>query len=105
MSVVLKENKIWNYVSYVIVAPTTYPIALDFHELNEAKAPNIILDGVKDYLIPHFIEKNIANNLCGGGPLVSCLEMKTWITLAPQQQSSIQNYFIHAPYKPELLSF
>jgi hypothetical protein len=57
MSVVLKENKIWNYVSSVVVAPTTDPIALDLHEVKEAKAQRIILDGVKDPLIPHLSEK------------------------------------------------
>jgi hypothetical protein len=57
MSVVLKENKIWNYVSSVVVAPTTYPVALDLHEVNEAKAQRIILDGVKDPLIPHLCKK------------------------------------------------
>jgi hypothetical protein len=53
MSSILKENKIWNYVSSVVVAPKTDPIALDFHEVKEAKAQRIILDGVNDHLIPH----------------------------------------------------
>jgi hypothetical protein len=48
MSVVLKENNIWNYVSSVVVAPTTDPVALDLHEVKEAKAQRIILDGVKE---------------------------------------------------------
>jgi hypothetical protein len=38
ISSVLKENKIWSYVSTVVVAPTTDPIALDLHEVKEAKA-------------------------------------------------------------------
>jgi hypothetical protein len=38
MSVVLKEKNIWNYVSYVVVFSATYPIALDLHEVKEAKA-------------------------------------------------------------------
>jgi hypothetical protein len=38
MSVVLKENKIWNYDSSVVVAPTTDPVALDLHEVKEAKS-------------------------------------------------------------------
>jgi hypothetical protein len=29
MSVVLKENKIWNFVSSVVVVPTIDPVALD----------------------------------------------------------------------------
>jgi hypothetical protein len=53
MSAVLKENKIWNYVSSVVVVPATDPVALDLHEVKEAKAQRIILDGVKDHLIPH----------------------------------------------------
>jgi hypothetical protein len=57
MSVVLKENKIWNYVIFVVVAPTTNPVALDLHEVKEEKAQRIILDSVKDPLIPHLSEK------------------------------------------------
>ena len=63
MSVVLKENKIWNYVSYVVVAPAADPIALDLHEVKEAKAQRIILDGVKDHLIPHLAEKKTAQEM------------------------------------------
>jgi hypothetical protein len=37
MSTVLKENKIWNFVSSVVVAPTSDPVALDLHEVKEAK--------------------------------------------------------------------
>jgi hypothetical protein len=57
MSAVLKENKIWSLVSSAVVAPTIDPIALDLHELKEAKAQRIILDGVKDPLIQHLSEK------------------------------------------------
>jgi hypothetical protein len=57
MSVVLKENKIWNYVSSIVVAPTKNPVALDLHEVKEEKSQRIILDGVKDPLIPHPFEK------------------------------------------------
>jgi hypothetical protein len=59
MSVVLKENKIWNYASSVVVSPTTNPVALDLHEVKEAKSQRIILDGVKDPLIPHLSENKI----------------------------------------------
>jgi hypothetical protein len=59
LSAILKDNKIYNYVSFVVVAPTTDPIALDLHEVKEAKAQRIILDGVKDHLIPHLAKKNI----------------------------------------------
>jgi hypothetical protein len=57
MSVVLKENKIWNYVIYVVVVPTTDLVALDLHEVKEDKAQRIILNGVKDHLIPLLAEK------------------------------------------------
>jgi hypothetical protein len=33
MSAVLKENKIWNYVNSVVVAPAADPVALDLHEV------------------------------------------------------------------------
>ena len=38
MSVVLKEKKILNYVSSVVVVPATDPVALYLHEVKEAKA-------------------------------------------------------------------
>jgi hypothetical protein len=63
ISSVLKENKIWSYVSTVVVAPTTDPIALDLHEVKEAKAQRIILDGVKDPLIPHLAEKKTTKEM------------------------------------------
>jgi hypothetical protein len=57
LSAVLKENKIYNYANSVVAAPATYPVYLDLHEVKEAKAQRIILDGVKDHLIPHLVEK------------------------------------------------
>ena len=57
MSAILKENKIWNYVSFVVVTPTIDLVALDLHEVKEAKAQSFILDGVKEPLIPHMFEK------------------------------------------------
>ena len=45
MSIVLKENKIWNFVGFVIVVPATDHVALDLHEVKEARAHRIILDG------------------------------------------------------------
>jgi hypothetical protein len=57
------QREICNYVSFVIVAPTADPIALDLHEVKEAKAQRIILDGVKDHLIPHLAEKKTAKEM------------------------------------------
>jgi hypothetical protein len=63
MSFVLKENKIWNYVNYVVVAPTKYLIALDFHDVKEAKYHRIILYGVKEHLIPYLVEKKTTKEM------------------------------------------
>jgi hypothetical protein len=57
MSTILRENKIWSFASFVVVVPTTYPIVVDVHEGMEAKVQRLILDGVKDSLIPHVSEK------------------------------------------------
>jgi hypothetical protein len=38
MLAIFKENKIWNFVIFVVVVPTSYSIALDVHEGKEAKA-------------------------------------------------------------------
>ena len=56
ISVVIKENKLWPCVSAALVPPID-PIALDVYEVREAKAQRIILDGVKDALIPNLAEK------------------------------------------------
>jgi hypothetical protein len=63
MSAVLKENKIWNYVSSVVVVPTIDPVALDLYEVKKAKSQRIILDGVKDDLIPHLAEKKTTKEM------------------------------------------
>jgi hypothetical protein len=63
LSAVLKENKIYSYVSSVVAAPATDPVALDLHEVKEARAQRIILDGVKDHLIPHLAEKKTAKEM------------------------------------------
>jgi hypothetical protein len=57
IALVLKENKIWNFVNTVVVVPTNNPFSLDLHEIKGAKAQIILLDGVKDHLIPHLAEK------------------------------------------------
>lgn len=59
---VLKENKIWSFVSTASVPPVD-PIALDVYEVKEAKAQRIILDGVRDALIPNLAEKRTAHEM------------------------------------------
>jgi len=39
------------------------PISLDVHEEKEARAKRIILDGVRDHLIPHLVEKSTAKGM------------------------------------------
>jgi len=60
ISAILKENKIWKYVNTVVIIPTD-PINLDVYEVQEARAQRVILDGVKDHLIPHLFEKQTAH--------------------------------------------
>ena len=36
--VVLRENKLWSFVSTVVPVPTSYPIYLYLHEVKEAMA-------------------------------------------------------------------
>jgi hypothetical protein len=54
---ILRENKLWSFVNSIVVVPTSYPIDLDVHEGEESKSQRIILDGMKDSLIPHLAEK------------------------------------------------
>jgi hypothetical protein len=63
ISSVLKENKLWSFANTIVPIPSSDPIALDFHEVREAKTQRIILDGVKEHLIPHLAEKNTTNEM------------------------------------------
>ena len=57
---VLKENRLWIIVSTVVTPPASNPIALDIHEVEEAKAQRLILNGIRNHLIPHVSEKKTA---------------------------------------------
>ena len=59
---VLLVNKIWEFADKEIAKPTTPKNLAKFEEL-DAKAKLIILDGVKDHLIPHLIARNTAYDL------------------------------------------
>ena len=50
---VLKENKLWSVANTIVPVPASDPIALDVHEVREAKTQRIVFYGVKDHLIPH----------------------------------------------------
>ena len=63
ISAILLENKLWLHVSIVVTMPSLDLIALDLHEVKEARAQRIILDGVKDHFIPHLDEKTTAKDM------------------------------------------
>jgi hypothetical protein len=69
ISSVLKENKLWSFANTIMPVPTSNPIALDVHEVRETKTQRIILDEVRDHLIPHLAEKKTANEM--------------WVVLSP----------------------
>ena len=58
----LKEWKIWSYANTKMTKPTNQD-ALDEFESHEARSQRVILDGVKDHLIPHLAEKKTAKDM------------------------------------------
>jgi hypothetical protein len=55
----LKEYDLWELVDKLVVPPT-HPQDLEVHQKKEIKVEQVILDSMKDYLIPHFYEKKTA---------------------------------------------
>ena len=80
ITTVLKEWKIWSFASTVMTKPTNKD-ALEEHEALEAKAQRVILDGVKDHLIPHLTEKKNVNDMWD--VLSNCLRQRTRIVRWP----------------------
>jgi 2-phosphoglycerate kinase len=60
---VLRVNKLLAFVSTTMIVPSSDPIALDLHGVKEARVQKIILDGVKDHLIPHLAENLTAKEM------------------------------------------
>jgi len=54
---------LWSYVSTIVPIPVHNPIALDLHVVKEARAQRILLDGVKDHVIPHLVEKKTTKEM------------------------------------------
>jgi hypothetical protein len=52
VTLALKEYDLWELVDKV-VTPLTYLTALDAHNKKEIKEERVLLDSVKDHLIPH----------------------------------------------------
>ena len=63
ISSILKENKLWLFSKTIVPVHASDPIALDVHEVKEAKTQRIILDGVRDHLIPHLAKKKTAKEM------------------------------------------
>jgi hypothetical protein len=63
MTTIFKENKLWALVTTVIVSSSNDPISLEIHEVKEAKSQRLILDGVRDPLIPHLAEKKTTKEM------------------------------------------
>ena len=58
----LEENDFWDIIEHV-VTPPTYLKQLEAHKKKEVKAKRVILDVVKDHLIPHISEKKGAKEM------------------------------------------
>ena len=58
----LKKWKIWKFANTNVTKPTDKN-ELEDHDLLKARAQRMILDGVKDHLIPHMAEKKIAKDM------------------------------------------
>ena len=80
MTGVLKECRLWIMVSTVITCPEADLIALDIDEVKEAKDQRMILDGIRDHLIPHVAEKKSA--------------YKMWTTLKGLYEAKNENQVI-----------
>jgi hypothetical protein len=63
ITIVLKEKHLWDFSSTTVTPPSSDRIDLDLHEVKEAKEKRIILDGVKDHLIPHLTEKKTTKEI------------------------------------------
>ena len=62
ITVVLKELRVWSFINSVMTKPIDKDELVEFEAL-EARAQRIILDGVKDHLIPHLAEKKTAKDM------------------------------------------
>ena len=60
MTAIVKECRLWIMVSTMITPFEVDTITLDIHEVKEAKAQRMILDGIRGHLIPHVAEKKNA---------------------------------------------
>jgi hypothetical protein len=62
VTLLLEENDLWDLVDQVITPPTD-PQQLATHKKKEVKSKRVILDAVKNHLIPHVSEKKTAKEM------------------------------------------
>ena len=62
VNLALREYDLWELVEKVVV-PQTNPADLEVHQKKEIKFEWLLLDSVKDHLIPHLSEKNITKEM------------------------------------------
>jgi hypothetical protein len=58
----LEENDLKEYVEVVVASPTD-PQELEAHKKKEVKAKQVLLESIKDHLIPHIAEKKYAKEM------------------------------------------
>jgi hypothetical protein len=69
----LKEYDLWELVDKVVTPPTDLA-ALEAHNKKEIKAERVLLDSVKDHLIPHLSKKKTTKEMFDA--LVSLFQSK-----------------------------
>jgi uncharacterized protein YehS (DUF1456 family) len=62
VTLALKEYDLWEIVDKVVLPPTD-PQDLAVHQKKEIKSQWVILDSVKDHLIPHLSEKKMTKEM------------------------------------------
>ena len=70
---VLEENEIWEFVDQTLTPPTDDTL-LAAHKKKDMKARRIILDGVKDHVVPHLSGKKTAREMWEA---LSCIGLTT----------------------------
>jgi hypothetical protein len=62
ITLLLEENGIKEYVTTVVAVPSDTTLLAEYKK-DDAKARRIILDGVKDHIVPHIAELDTAKKM------------------------------------------
>ena len=60
--IVLDEYNIKDHAENVLVVPTNADPLKKFNE-NQARVKCLIMDGIKDHVVPHIVRKNMTNRI------------------------------------------